>query len=126
MLNNFCKTFPKFGFALPALILFSLFAISLNASAVCEPGPTDPSVTVCTPAQNLIVPNPTHVQASTTDSQHKVTAVQIYVDNVLTTKVNANTIDTYINLAGGKYLVTVQGLDDNGANFKRSGERRGG
>src|SRR5437588_3247342 len=120
MLNNFCKTFPKSGFALPALILFSLFAISLNASAVCQPGPTDPSVTVCTPAQNLIVPNPTHVQASTTDSQHKVTAVQIYVDNVLTTKVNANTIDTYINLAVGNHLVTVQAWDDSGATFKKN------
>src|SRR5436853_1285454 len=104
MLNNFCKTFPKSGFALPALILFSLFAISLNASAVCQPGPTDPSVTVCTPAQNLIVPNPTHVQASTTDSQHNVTADQIYVDNVLTSKVNADTVDTHLNLAVGDHV----------------------
>src|SRR5438445_4547974 len=120
MLNNFCKTFPKSGFALPALILFSLFAISLNASAVCQPGPTDPSVTVCTPTQNLIVPNPTHVVASTTDSQHKVTAVQIYVDNVLMTKVNANTIDAYINLAVGNHLVTVQAWDDSGATFKKN------
>src|SRR6266446_8625013 len=120
MVNNFRKTFPKSGFALPALILFSLFAISLNASAACQPGPTDPSVTVCTPTQNLIVPNPTHVVASTTDSQHKVTAVQIYVDNVLMTKVNANTIDAYINLAVGNHLVTVQAWDDSGATFKKN------
>src|SRR5258705_9756713 len=112
--------FPNSGFLVQALICVALFAISPNASAAtCPPGATDPSVTVCTPTQNLIVPNPTHVQASTTDSLHKVTAVQIYVDNVLTTKVNADTIDTYINLTIGNHLVTVQAWDDRGATFKK-------
>ena len=115
------KAFPDSGFLVQALIFLALFAISPNASAAtCPPGANDPSVTVCTPTQNLIVPNPTHVQASTTDSLHKVTAVQIYVDNVLTTKVNADTIDTYINLAIGNHLVTVQAWDDSGATFKKN------
>src|SRR6266576_1751171 len=121
MVINVGKAFPNFGSALLVLIVFALFTIVPNASAAtCPPGPTDPSVTVCTPTQNLIVPNPTHVVASTTDSQHKVTALQIYVDNVLTTKVNANTIDTYINLAVGNHLVTVQAWDDSGATFKKN------
>jgi len=121
MVINVCKAFPNFGSALLVLIVFALFKIVPNVSAAtCPPGPTDPSVTVCTPTQNLIVPNPTHVVASTTDSQHKVTALQIYVDNVLTTKVNANTVDTYINLAVGNHLVTVQAWDDSGATFKKN------
>src|SRR5882762_4095369 len=119
MVINVCKAFSNSGSALLPLILFALFTVVPNASAAtCPPGPTDPSVTVCTPTQNLIVPTPTHVQASTTDTQHQVTAVQIYVDNVLITQVNATTIDTYINLAIGNHLVTVQAWDDSGATFK--------
>ena len=104
---------------MPLLIALSLLAISLNAAAAtCPPGPADPSVTVCTPTPNMIVPTPTHIQASTTDSQHTVTAVQIYVDNALVTQVNASTIDTYVNLKLGNHLVTVQAWDNSGATFK--------
>ncbi|HTE88182.1 MAG TPA: alkaline phosphatase family protein [Terriglobales bacterium] len=118
MLTNIRERFRSSGFALPVLML-SLSMISKTATAsTCTPGPVDPSVTVCTPTQNLIVPTPTHVQASTTDSQHKVVAVQIYVDNALITQVNTDTIDTYINLAIGNHLVTVQAWDDSGATFK--------
>src|SRR6266550_5864290 len=107
------------GFTLPVLIVLTLSLISTAATAsTCTPGPTDPSVTVCTPTQNLIVPTPTHVQASTTDSKHTVTALQIYVDNALVQQVNASTIDTYINLAIGNHLVTVQAWDNSGATFK--------
>jgi len=118
VLTNIRERFRSSGFALPVLML-SLSMISKTATAsTCTPGPVDPSVTVCTPTQNLIVPTPTHVQASTTDSQHKVVAVQIYVDNALITQVNTDTIDTYINLAIGNHLVTVQAWDDSGATFK--------
>src|SRR6267378_2199164 len=88
VLTDIREAFLNSGFRFPVLIALSLCAISMAATAsTCTPGPTDPSVTVCTPTQNLIVPTPTHVQASTTDTQHKVTAVQIYVDNVLITQV---------------------------------------
>src|ERR1700693_2101979 len=119
VLTDICKALPNSGVKFPLLIALSLCAISLAATAsTCAPGPTDPSVQVCPATQDLIVPTPTHVQASTTDTQHKVTAVQIYVDNVLITQVNAATIDTYINLAIGNHLVTVQAWDDSGATFK--------
>ena len=119
MLTDIRAAFVSPGFKLPALILLLLCAISTPATAgTCTPGPTDPSVTVCTPTQNLIVPTPTHVQASTTDSKHTVTALQIYVDNALVQQVNASTIDTYINLAIGNHLVTVQAWDNSGATFK--------
>src|SRR5213083_1303258 len=87
MLTDIREAFLNSGFTLRAMIAISLSAISTVATAsTCTPGPIDPSVTVCTPTQNLIVPTPTHVQASTTDSKHKVVAVQIYVDNALITQ----------------------------------------
>jgi phospholipase C len=99
------------------LLLF-LPALALPASAVtCAPGPVDPSVTVCLPANNSIVATPTHIVASTTDS-HQVTALQIYVDNTLVYKVAASTLDTYINLSLGSHAVTVQAWDNTGATFK--------
>jgi len=70
-------------------------------------------VTVCTPTQNAIVPTPTHVTASTTDS-NTVTTMQIYVDNALIYQVNAASLDTYIKLAIGNHLVTVQAWDSAG------------
>lgn len=83
----------------------------------CEPGPVDPSVTVCTPALNAIVPTPAHVVAVTTDS-HKVVAVQIYVDSKLVYEVNAASVDTYIDLSVGNHMLTVQAWDETGATFK--------
>src|SRR6266550_5239066 len=119
LLINIREAVLNCGFTLPVLIVLTLSLISTAATAsTCTPGPTDPSVTVCTPTQNMIVPTPTHVQASTTDSKHTVTALQIYVDNALVQQVNASTIDTYINLAIGNHLVTVQAWDNSGATFK--------
>jgi phospholipase C len=101
------------------LLSLSLFAVATAASAdTCPPGPGDPVVTVCSPTLNQLVPTPTHVLASTTDSQHKVVAVQIYVDNALIYQVDSDAVDTYIDLSLGKHLVTVQAWDDSGATFK--------
>lgn len=96
---------------------FSLLSSKALAAAPCTLGTTSPSVTVCTPAPNALVQSPVHVTAGTTDS-HTVTAVQIYVDNKLVTQVKASTIDTFINLAVGNHLVTVQGWDNTGSTFK--------
>jgi phospholipase C len=74
-------------------------------------------VTVCSPVQNATVPSQAHVVASTTDS-NSVTALQIYVDNALVYQVNASTVDTYVGLALGNHLVTVQAWDSTGATFK--------
>jgi len=55
--------------------------------------------------------------AGTTDTL-PVTTMQIYVDNKLTFSVNASTLDTFVNLAVGNHLVTVQGWDTSGRSFK--------
>ncbi len=103
------------------IAILTLIATAIPAFASvqtsCTPGPINPSVTVCSPTTNSIVPTPTHVTASTTDS-NQVTTLQIYVDNALVFQTNAATLDTYINLSRGSHLVTVQAWDSTGATFK--------
>jgi len=116
-LHRMRRRAPAFGiagaqFVLLALIALSCVGISVSAQT-CNPGSKNRSVTVCTPTQNAIVATPTHVQASTTDS-NTVTTMQIYVDNALIYQVNAASLDTYIKLAIGNHLVTVQAWDSAG------------
>jgi phospholipase C len=103
-------------FAVWALVFLPILGLPASA-ATCTPGPVNPSVTVCLPANNGIVATPTPVVASTTDS-NRVTALQIYVDNALVYKVAASTLDTYINLSLGNHLLTVQAWDSTGTTFK--------
>jgi phospholipase C len=91
--------------------------LAASAAVTCPPGPINPSVTVCLPVQNGIVQTPAQVLASTTDS-NQVTALQIYVDNILVYQVNTGTLNTYVPLTLGNHLVTVQGWDSTGATFK--------
>jgi phospholipase C len=99
------------------LLVVLLAGSPATAAVSCPPGPINPSVKVCLPVENGIVPSPAQVVASTTDS-NPVTALQIYVDNVLVYQVNAATLNTYVALTLGDHLVTVQGWDSTGATFK--------
>jgi len=74
-------------------------------------------VTVCTPAPNALVQSLVHVVAGSTDS-NPVTTMQVYVDNKLTYQIKATTVDTFVNLAVGNHLITVQGWDTTGISFK--------
>ena len=86
-------------------------------AAPCTLNQTNPSVTVCTPAPNALVQSLVHVVAGSTDT-HPVTTMQVYLDNKLSYQVNASTVDTFVNLAVGNHLITVQGWDNTGATFK--------
>jgi phospholipase C len=100
------------------MMLFVATSIGHASAQSCTLKTTNPSVTVCTPTPNAIAPiSPVHVMAGTTDS-YNVTTVQIYVDNMLVYQVNANAVNTYIPLATGNHLITVQGWDTTGRTFK--------
>jgi phospholipase C len=104
--------------SLAGLLFFLGTSIGHAAARSCTLRTANPSVTVCTPTANGIAPiSPVQVVAGTTDS-YTVTAVQIYVDNVLVYEVNANAVNTYISLATGNHLITVQGWDVLGRTFK--------
>ncbi len=110
---------PVTTLGLCAVLLGLVCAASGNAYAVapCPLSQTSPSVTVCTPTPNALVQSQVHVVAGTTDTL-PVTTIQVYVDNKLTFSVKASTLDTFMNLAAGNHLVTVQGWDTSGRSFK--------
>src|SRR3984893_4983686 len=97
-------------------VLLTASAISAYALP-CPLNQTNPSVTVCTPTPNALVQSQVNVVAGSTDS-NTVTAMQIYVDNKLVYQVNSSTLNAFVSLAVGNHLITVQGWDKTGANFK--------
>ena len=100
-----------------AVAFGAAFSISAHAAAPCPLSSTSPSVTVCTPTPNALVQSAVHVVAGSTDS-NPVVAMQVYVDNSLVTQVKTSTIDTFVKLAIGNHVITVQGWDSTGATFK--------
>jgi phospholipase C len=99
------------------VLLSTATAISGAAAVPCPLSQTNPSVTVCTPAPNALVQSQVNVVAGSTDS-NTVTAMQLYVDNKLVYKVAAPTLNTFVTLPIGHHLITVQGWDNKGINFK--------
>src|SRR6266699_323873 len=110
----------KFHLFLTLLVcaVFSMFVgVESANAALCTLNQTNPSVTVCTPTPNALVQSLVHVVAGSTDT-HPVTTMQVYLDNKLSYQVNASTVDTFVNLAVGNHLITVQGWDNTGVTFK--------
>lgn len=99
------------------VLLATLTVISASGAVPCPLSQTNPSVTVCTPAPNALVQSQVNVIAGSTDS-NTVTAMQLYVDNKLVYKVAAPTLNTFVTLPIGHHLITVQGWDNKGTNFK--------
>jgi hypothetical protein len=99
------------------VLLSTATAISGAAAVPCPLSQTNPSVTVCTPAPNALVQSQVNVVAGSTDS-NTVTAMQLYVDNKLVYRVAAPTLNTFVTLPIGHHLITVQGWDNKGINFK--------
>lgn len=90
------------------------------SGASCTLSTVDPSVTVCTPANNATVTSPVHVNAGSTDSSFKVTAMQIYLDGTLVYKNSLNYIDTDLTIASGVHKITVKGWDATGRSFSQA------
>ena len=114
------KFHPALTFSAWAALVLALAFVSPEAAyatAPCTLNQTNPSVTVCTPAPNALVQSLVHVVAGSTDS-NPVTTMQVYVDNKLTYQIKATTVDTFVNLAVGNHLITVQGWDTTGISFK--------
>lgn len=77
-------------------ILFFTAALAVSAAA---------QVNITSPAEGATVGSPTSIVA-TASSTTTVTAMQIYVDNVLQYKVSGSTLNTSLPLAsGGRYIV---------------------
>jgi phosphatidylinositol-3-phosphatase len=76
-------------------------------------------VAIATPFPNAVVASPVHIQATTSNSV-PVTAVQIYVDNVLKYHVSASSVNTQLAMTTGWHHVVVQSWDTAGEIHKRA------
>ncbi len=93
--------------------------VFLNATprATCTPSTVSPSVTVCEP-QNLIYSNsPVQWIADSRDTSHRVTAMQIYVDNKLVVNSPSSSLDEPLSMSNGPHFVVTKAWDSSGANF---------
>src|ERR1700730_13230879 len=93
---------------------FSVFCHA--GSPPCPLNQANPSVTICTLTPNALVQSPLHISAGTTDS-NPITTMYVYVDKQLTYKVNASTVDTFVNLSIGKHSISVQAKDSTNKTF---------
>ena len=101
-----------------ALLIFLGFA-SIFAGAQCTLNQTDPSVTICTPANNATVTSPVHVVAGTTDSS-TVKLLQIFLDGTGVYHVASNQLDTSVSMSNGTHRLTVQATDSLNRIFKQT------
>lgn len=79
----------------------------------------DPSVTLCFPQNNGSYLSPVEVQVTSHDSAG-ISAIWIYVDNVVQYKTTASFLDTKIALPAGQHVVRFQAWDRLGRLFKGS------
>jgi phosphatidylethanolamine-binding protein (PEBP) family uncharacterized protein len=110
VVSFFCSAiFKKLSFLMVVLVACALLPAA--ARAQCTLNTTDPSVTICTPANNATVSSPVHIVAGTTDS-HTVIAMKIYVDGVSQFSGTSNSIDTSLAMAAGTHRITVKAWDN--------------
>ena len=92
--------------------------VSSGGGGPCTLSTTNPSVTICTPADSATVTSPVNVVAGTTDS-NTVTAMRIYLDGVSVYSTSANQLNTSISInSTGTHRIAVQAWDSAGHVFK--------
>ncbi|HET6842564.1 MAG TPA: PQQ-dependent sugar dehydrogenase [Candidatus Angelobacter sp.] len=85
----------------------------------CQPSILDPSVTICTPADQATVASPVQVSGAAT-STLPVTGITVLVDGTLASSTTQSSFTTSLNLATGKHQVLVQGVNQSGISFSRT------
>jgi hypothetical protein len=96
------------------MVRHSLRSIAVAALLVL---PCAAAVTVSSPANNTTVTSPARVVAKASGTT-AITAMAIYVDNVLKVKVSGASIDKYVTMSAGSHKVVVQAWDSNGTTYK--------
>src|SRR5438128_11738430 len=93
-----------------AVLVFAVVLISV-AGATCTPNGNSPSVTIRQPTANATVDSPVAVSAASTDTDHPVTLMQVYVDGSKKYQVSSNLLDAAIDMGSGQHRLTVQAQD---------------
>src|SRR5258706_8573326 len=92
------------------LALLVLVLPASFAAAQCTLDQTDPSVTICQPADGATVASPVHIVAGS-HSTSTVTGMQIYLDHPKVYEVKAATIDTNLAMTAGARRATAPGTE---------------
>ncbi len=108
---TFCGC-AQFFFLLLAVVMISGQAY---AHTPCTLNTTQPSVTICEPANGATVTTPVHIVAGT-NSATTVTRVEVWVDGVKKYQVNSHDLDIDLDIPVGTHRLTVQAY--NGTYFK--------
>lgn len=111
-------TYP--GAAASAIDMSDMFGSSSTHTPTPTPGTCTASaigVTVCSPTSGSTVSSPVTFTAAA-KSNNPITAIQVYVDNILAYTVNSATLNTSLSMTAGSHYVVVQGWDSTGAYFK--------
>lgn len=82
----------------------------------CTPGPTIPSVTICTPTDGSTVTSPVTVKAAARASS-SISAMKIYLDGTGVYTVNASSLSTPVTMGAGTHRLTVKAWTTSGTNF---------
>jgi hypothetical protein len=96
-------------------------SILLNATpqaTTCTAGTVTLLITECMPVDHTYSNSPLHVNALSTDTAHKVTAMQGYVNNSLIVSQATNSLNFSTTEPDGDYLVVTKAWDSSGANFR--------
>jgi hypothetical protein len=87
--------------------------------SLCALSRVNPSVTICTPANNSTVNSPVTVTAGTTDSR-LVALTQVYLDGHKIYQARLSAISVRLPIAAGLHRLTVQAVETSGFTFKKS------
>jgi FG-GAP-like repeat len=93
--------------------------IYLNSSygSGCGVSEKTPTVSVCTPVNNVYLPSPVLVAAYAFDP-NKVTALQEYIDNSLEYSTDQDSMSENFPLADGTHFLVTKAWDDTGLSFR--------
>jgi hypothetical protein len=85
--------------------------------SVCDAGPTDPSVTICSPGDGATLRSPAVVRAVTRNSSSPVVRTEVWVDFVKVYEIKLSAMYAKIPLTVGTHRLTVQSMDHSGVFF---------
>ena len=113
-LSSCSRSYTRCLAFLAALMFLSGQAL---AHTPCTLSATQPSVTICEPANGATVTSPVHIVAGT-NSGTTVTRVEVWVDGVKKYQVNGHDLDIDLEMPPGTHRLTVQAY--NGTYFKKT------
>ena len=93
------------------------FTVKANPPT-CTLSTADPSVTICSPANNATATSPVTITASTRNSTATVVNMFIWVDGVKQWTGSGSTVNTALPMAKGMRRMTVQARDSSGRYFQ--------